>query len=157
MVGVISGRSDIEAYLTQIGQNSPLDLDESRREITDEDSKFLLQRFDKTQRLADVALIAAIATLLIIFFIFTALIFIYRNNLAYFSTLTGGDLLSMLTIVSWLRRLWLEKTTIETLRVFLVKMKPEDAAQIITTFYFNAMKQSPNIQKAGRKVKQALS
>jgi hypothetical protein len=80
----------------------------------------------------------AVAIVVLLFVGCILLVIYYRHAPNTAILVMGGNGLQLLLLVSWLRRLWIEKTTVETLLVAVEALPPAEAAKILVAFYFNA-------------------
>ena len=81
---------------------------------------------------------AAVAVVICLFLGCVALVIYYRHEPNTAILVMGGNGLQLLLLVGWLRRLWIEKTTVETLLVAAEVLPPSDAAKLLVAFYFRA-------------------
>lgn len=126
---VATGQDDAQAMgVTQV---------QSRLETQ---SSTLVANLHARQLWAGRILIVAILVLCAIFLVGVALVFYYRDSPTTISILFGGNFFSLLAIVYWLRRLWLEKTVLDTLLILIASMPPTEAAKTITQFHFKAIR-----------------
>jgi hypothetical protein len=82
----------------------------------------------------------AVALVLALFLGCVALVIYYRHTPNIAILVMGGNGLQLLLLVGWLRRLWMEKTTVETLLIAVEELPPNDAARLLTAFYFRAIR-----------------
>lgn len=99
----------------------------------------MLSSLQQSQASARLIIIVAVILLCALFIVGIALVFYYRDLPGTITFIFGGNFFSLLIVVFWLRRLWLEKTTIDTLLVLVSKLPPEEAAKIIVSFHFKSI------------------
>ena len=136
-----SVRKTIDAYLTKTGQrDTPILGREIDHAAIKDAAPSLLSQLQKSQASAGLIIFIAVGLLCALFVVGVALIFYYRNSPGTIALIFGGNFFSLLIIVFWLRRLWLEKTTIDTLMVLVSGMSTAEAAKVIVGFHFKAIK-----------------
>ena len=128
-------------FLVATGQDDAQEMGETQDQSRLEgQSSKLVANLQARQVWAGRILIAAILVLCAIFLVGVALVFYYRDSPTTISILFGGNFFSLLVIVYWLRRLWLEKTVLDTLLILVASMPPTEAAKTITQFHFKAIR-----------------
>jgi hypothetical protein len=139
--------SIVHDYLSAIGQDSagPLGGDESAeradpKKHDPEAVSRMISRFQARQREATGILKAAVIALFVLLALAAAVIYYHRMDPKVVAGVLGGQLLGLLVIVVWLRRLWLEKTVIDTLLILIASMPPVEAAQLIIRFHFRSLR-----------------
>jgi hypothetical protein len=95
-----------------------------------------LQMLQGTDRHLILVLVVLICVL---FLTGLGLVIYYRDNPTRVSLVLGGNYLSLLVIVGFLRRIWLEKRTIDALLVIAESLKPAEAAKTLVAFHFRCM------------------
>lgn len=130
--------SVVDAYLERIGQNRVQELGEQRPEPSKEDQAFLIEGLRRTRRFNANIIIVAIIILCAIFLLGAFLVIYYRSAPQTMAMVFGGNFLSLLVIVAWLRRLWFEKSTLDLLTALLPSLPAADAAQVVTTWRFQS-------------------
>lgn len=113
----------------------------------------LLSRLQKRQESARFIIVIAVILLCFLFFAGIALIAYHRNSPQIVSILFGGNFFSLLIVVYWLRRLWLEKTAIDTLLIIISGMTPIEAAKTLMKFHFASINTKNRTSLLGRDVK----
>lgn len=83
--------------------------------------------------------IVSIVLLCIIFGLGIFFAIYYRDNPTTIGVIFGGTFLSLLAIVSRLRRIWLEKSLMDVSLSVLEDLPPQDAAKFIQTIYYNML------------------
>ena len=136
--------SAIENYLESTGQLQLKQLGpREEKAITREHNQRLAARLSRRRQSNDRIVIIATAVLCVLFVLGIALLLYYRDNPTVIWPAVGGMLASNLGIVASLRRLWIEKTLIDSLLVVAAELPPEQAAKYIVLLYWNLVKQ-PN-------------
>lgn len=141
----------VHAYLEDTGQSTApafgrvkLDRDLGKSEV-------LFERLRKSQEKADKVIVAAVACLVALFVLVVGLVLYHVDKPAIMTALLGGgNIFATLIIVRWLRRLWLEKSAIDTLLVMVVDLPPADGAKLIMEFYFRTMSQGDSASRADK-------
>lgn len=95
----------------------------------------LLGRFDHIKKSNRLGKTLAIATLIATFLVTLYFAFLYQDDIKSVSLILGGNFLSLLVITRWLRRIWLESTTLDILCVLVEDLPAKEAVQVIATFY----------------------
>jgi hypothetical protein len=83
--------------------------------------------------------VVAIVLLCIIFGLGIFFAIYYRDNPTTIGVIFGGTFLSLLAIVSRLRKIWLEKSLMDVSLCVIEDMSPQDAAKFIQTIYYNML------------------
>lgn len=129
----------VRSYLDRVGQNQPQVLGEQTVDFDPRDKTMLLSGFAAVRKSNSLSKLLAIAVLVVIFSLTVYLALLHRNDMKFLSFILGGNFLSLLVIVGWLRRVWLEGTTLDILSLLIQSMSPQEAVQVISTFYFTAI------------------
>ncbi|NHZ91033.1 hypothetical protein F2P45_18705 [Massilia sp. CCM 8733] len=124
----------ISAFLTANNQHSAPHQGEPPP-IDPRHSATLLDRFDHIQKSNRLSKTLAIGILVGTFLVTLYFAFLYQNDIKSVSFILGGNFLSLLVIAGWLRRIWLEGTTLDILCVLLQNLPPREAVQVLATFY----------------------
>jgi hypothetical protein len=82
----------------------------------------------------------AVGLLVALFLFCIFLVIYYRAQPNTAILLVGGNALQLVVLVGWLRRLWVEKTAVETLLISIEELPPSEAAKILLGFYFRTLK-----------------
>jgi hypothetical protein len=133
--------STIESYLKRIGQSTAIALGPKEKRATREDSDALASSIAPQSKGIAWTLRIAVAMLCAIFLGSLGIIFYYRDDPTRIGVLlgAGGGLFSLLAVIRWLRRLWIEENTMEFIRKILDDLPPEKAAEMISQYYFMMM------------------
>jgi len=134
--------SDIAAFVAQIGHQSVLPLGANERIVDKADVDFLLERFRRTQKLTNFLIFAAASTVLAVFLMSISIMYIYISQPKVVVFLFGGDISTLMVATVMLRRLWMDKVTVDILTVIIAGMSPREAAKTLTTFYFQFVAKS---------------
>jgi hypothetical protein len=127
-------------YLKQIGQLEAQDLGSKRQEVTVANKEFLLDSFQRQASANGKIIAVAVALLCVLFAVGVGLVIYFKNSPAALTAVAGGNLMSLLGIVAWLRRLWFEKNTMVALYLVAANLSPQEAAKVIVSFHFRAVK-----------------
>jgi uncharacterized membrane protein len=129
----------IDSYLRSIKQHSAPSQADEQLLLNPEDKTALLARFTQINKSNSVSKALAIAVLVATFGVTLYFAFLYKHDIKSVSIILGGNLLSLLVIAGWLRRIWLEGTTLDILSLLVQGLPPKEAAEVITTFYFGTL------------------
>jgi hypothetical protein len=132
-------KKTLAQYLQSIGQLDAHHLGDSESQFTDSQRDQLARQLEH-QYANNHILIWLAAFLWIVLFVLGACFAIhFRNNLTGLSLLFGGSFMALGGNMLALRRLWLDSSIIGALLAILPGLTPNEAAKVITTFYFNAI------------------
>lgn len=126
----------LASYLRRIEQYEPQSLGRPRRPVTSEDSVFLRDSLTRRLRFNNAILFVAVAMLCLLFMLGSFLLFHHRNSPNAVGIISGASFASLLGIISFLRRLWLDKSAIDLLVHATYSLPPEESAKLVTSFYF---------------------
>jgi hypothetical protein len=130
----------LASYLRRIEQYEPQSLGKTPRSVTNEDSQFLRDSLNRQLRFNN-SLIVVAAILLCGLFLLGAFLIVYnRRSLDAVGVISGTTFAALLGIVAFLRRLWLDKSAMDLLIYASYGLSPAEAAKLVTTFYFKALK-----------------
>jgi len=129
----------ISDYLRQTGQDAPAVLGEAKDVAASPALPALLDRLEKRQASAQIIIYTAVAVLAGLFLVGVALIAYHRDAPSTMAAIFGGNFFSLLIVVHWLRRLWLEKTAIDTLLIIVSGLPPAEAIRIVMKFHFSSI------------------
>ena len=85
-------------------------------------------------------LIMAMILLGMIFLMGVFFVFYYRDQPQTLGMIFGGSFFTLLVVVMWLRKLWVENNLIEMSRAVLQNLPPTEAVKFIETLYWNMLK-----------------
>lgn len=125
-------------YLRRIEQYEPQKLGRTARPVTEEDSRFLRESLTRQLRFNNAIIIVAVVLLCCLFFLGIVLIVSHLNSLSAVAVISGATFASLLGIIGFLRRLWLEKSAMDVLIHASISLPPLETAKLITSFYFAA-------------------
>ncbi len=111
----------------------PLGTDEIAKDITPEDSKYLLELLEKDLKKLNKIFISIILAMLSLLFGLGVFV-VYSSNCDEI-VMIGGSLGSLLVIIWKVRQLWLEMFIIKYASYVLPKLPPEQAAKFILHLY----------------------
>jgi hypothetical protein len=131
-------------YLRRIGQYEAQRLGGEAHQISPADSEFLRDSLCRQIRFSDRLITVAVILLCGLFVVGVFLILYNRGSLNATAVISGGTFASMLVIIRWLRQLWLDKSTMDMLVNAANGLSPAEAAKLVTTFYFKALRASPS-------------
>lgn len=129
-------RQTLADYLRRIEQFEPQSLGKIQRSVTSEDNQFLRDSL-KRQLSFNNSLIAVAVILLCGLFLLGAFLIVYhRDSVNAVTVISGTTFAALLGIISFLRRLWLDKSAIDLLVHASYGLSPAESAKLVTTFYF---------------------
>ena len=135
-------KSIYQAFLedTNLLELEKLGSDERNVEIHKSASLNLKSNILKQSKLNNNILIVSIVLLCIIFGLGIFFAVYYRDNPTTIGVIFGGTFLSLLAIVSRLRRIWLENILMDVSINVIEDLPPQDAAKFIQTIYYNMLR-----------------
>jgi hypothetical protein len=86
-------------------------------------------------RVSDRLVAVVVALLAILFLTGIGLAIYHRDKPEFMSAIIGGDLLSLLAVVAWMRRIIVEKTQIDLSIAMIEALPPEQSAVFLMTLY----------------------
>lgn len=129
----------VQAYLEDTGQSTAPTFGRGKLDRNLGKSEVLFERLRKSQEKADKVIVAAVACLVALFVLVVGLVLYLVDKPTIMTALLGGNIFATLIIVRWLRKLWLEKSAIDTLLVMVVDLPSAEGAKLIMEFYFRTM------------------
>src|ERR1700730_15345683 len=105
----------VRDYLRQIDQFEPQSLGKRRRPITPQDSQFLRERIGHQARINDRISVIAVTLLVCLFGLGVSLIIYDLGPVRAEAAISGTTFASLLVVVRFLRRLWLDKSRMDLL------------------------------------------
>ena len=129
-------------YLRRIGQYEPQSLGKASRPVTAEDAQFLRDSLSRQQKFNNSILIVAVILLCCLFLLGMFLIIRHRDSVSAVAVISGTTFAALLAIVRFLRRLWLDKSTMDVLLHASYGMSPAESAKLVTSFYFKTFETS---------------
>ena len=134
-----------EEYLKGIGRFAQtIDLGREEiepRPVTEKDSQFLTAQLNRQYKANNNMIIIATTMLVILFVLGVFLVFYYLDSPKIISVVFGGTFLSLLSIISRLHKLWIEKNMMDVSLIILQTLTPEQAAQFFKELYWNKIRQ----------------
>lgn len=140
----------VQAYLEDIGQSKARNFGLGETDVDTGKSALLFERLRRSQEKADKVIAAAVACLVVLFILVVGLVVYLIDKPTTIAVLLGGNIFATLIIVRWLRKLWLEKSAIDTLLVMVVDLPPEQGTKLIMEFYFRTMNLSDSASPADK-------
>jgi hypothetical protein len=122
-------------YLRHIGQFDPQPLGKEPRSITLQDSQFLRETLDRRTKSNTWIIIVAVGLLICLFGLEVFLILYNRDSI----TVTATTFASLLVIVGYLRRLWLDKSKMDVLIHASCVIGPEELAKLVASLYYKGL------------------
>jgi len=105
-----------------------------------ENNKAFKTLLDKQITFNNSMVITAIVLLCLIFLIGVFFVFYYRDSPQTIGGIFGGTFFSLLAIIVWLRKLWVEKNFMDMATIVLTDLPPMEAAKFVETIYWNMLK-----------------
>jgi hypothetical protein len=127
----------VRDYLRQIDQFEPQSLGKRRRPITPQDSQFLRERIGHQARINDRIIVIAVTLLVCLFGLGVSLIIYDLGSVRAEAAISGTTFASLLVVVRFLRRLWLDKSRMDLLYLATSVLGPEELAKLATSFYYD--------------------
>jgi hypothetical protein len=140
----------VQAYLEEIGQSKAQNFGVEKKDFDPGKSTVLFERLRRSQEKADKIIGAAVACLVVLFILVVGLVIYLIDKPTTVTVLLGGNIFATLIVVRWLRKLWLEKSAIDTLLIMVVDLPPAQGTKLIMEFYFRTMNQSDSTSPADK-------
>ncbi|MBK8703375.1 MAG: hypothetical protein IPN33_06955 [Saprospiraceae bacterium] len=131
-------------FHSYLSDNSLLDLEklgseDKKVEVSRNTSDTLKNNILRESKFNNNIVVVAIVLLCIIFGLGIFFAIYYRDSPTTIGVIFGGTFLSLLAIVSRLRKIWLEKSLMDVSLSVIEDMSPQDAAKFIQTIYYNML------------------
>jgi len=136
---MITFRTIVSSFVDELGQARVQPLGGTTREPQPEQVRRFSGRLKRQSDRNSYLMAAAVAVLCLLFVVCVFLVVYYRHSPKTTMLVFGGNILQLIVIVAWLRRLWLDKNTMEALLIVADELPPLEAAKIITNFYFKVL------------------
>jgi hypothetical protein len=149
-------RQSLGEYLRHIGQSEPQPLGKKPRSITSEDSLFLRQTLDRQVKSNDWIIVVAVVLLIFLFLLEVFLILYNLNSIPATAVISATTFASLLGIIGYLRRLWLDKSVMNVLIHATSVIAPEDLAKLVGTLYFKGLDTQWDAGRARQGVQSAV-
>jgi hypothetical protein len=133
---MLSMRRSLGEYLRHIGQFEPQPLGKEPRSITSEDSQFLRETLDRHVKSNDWIIIVAVVLLIFLFVLEVFLLLYNLNSIPATAVISATTFASLLGIIGYLRRLWLDKSVMNVLIHATYVIAPEDLAKLVASLYY---------------------
>jgi F0F1-type ATP synthase assembly protein I len=130
----------LRGYIQRLGQDKTASLGGKQKTPTEADTQFLISALQTKSKENGTIIIVAVILLFALFCVGIGFAIYFRDSPAAISSVLGGNLLVLLGIVAWLRRLWFDKNTMDTLMLIIPGLSASEAAKVVTSFYFRAVK-----------------
>jgi hypothetical protein len=133
-----------EAYLSRIGRLADEKLGDDEAVLakempTEQDSKFLQGMIKKQVAFNNGMMVLALVGLCIIFIIDIYFIFYYRDEPKTLAFLFSGTFVSLAGVITWLRKLWVQKSVFDVSMNVLQELDPVEAAKFIEVTYWKLL------------------
>jgi len=129
----------VEDFLKDTKQLDLKKLGGEEGEITQEQISSFTESLKKSERFNKNIILLAIVLLCIIFGIGVFFIFYFRNEPKTIGILFGGTFLSLIPIITQLRKLWLNKSLMDLSINVIQNLPPKEAAKFMETLYWNML------------------
>jgi hypothetical protein len=114
-------------------------LGKERRLITLQDSQFLRETLDRRTKSNTWIIIVAVGLLICLFGLEVSLILYNRDSIPATAVMSGTTFASLLIIIGYLRRLWLDKSKMDVLIHASYVIGPEELAKLVATLYYKGL------------------
>jgi hypothetical protein len=132
--------SILKEFAIAVEQVTPQKMGGIAKPIGQQDVNKVSSRMSDLVRKNGYMMHVAVGIVLALFLFCIAVVVYYRNNPNTAVMVMGGNSLQLVLLVGWLRRLWVEKTAVETLLIATEELPPADAAKLLLSFYFKVLK-----------------
>ena len=139
-ISMRSLRVELHDFLAGLGVLKPVTLGGEKIHAFSDAHKRSLQRILETQyQFNNRVLSLAISMVAVVFFLGIFFALYYRENPKMLQVVLGGNLLSILVTVAWIRKLWIEKGLVDLARLAVEGMATEDAIRLASTIYWRLL------------------
>jgi hypothetical protein len=130
-------RAALAEYMRQSGQAGPRKLGDPPAEPADLNraTTWLRGYLRERVQVSDRLVIVVVVLLCALFFTGIGLAIYHRDHPGFMSALIGGNLLSLLAVVAWLRRILIEKTQMDLSMALIEALPPEQSVVFMMTLY----------------------
>lgn len=131
----------VEHFLKETRQLDFIQLggEETEIEVTTKQINTFKETLSKSKRFNKNIILFAIILLGITFLIGIFFVFYHRDNPRTIGLLFGGTFLSLLVIITQLRKLWLNKSLMDLSLSVIQDLPPKEAAKFVETIYWNTL------------------
>jgi hypothetical protein len=136
---MLSMRRSLGEYLRHIGQFEPRPLGKKPRSITSEDSQFLRETLGRQVKSNAWIIVVAVVLLVFLFALEVFLILYNLNSIPATAVISATTFASLLGIIGYLRRLWLDKSIMNVLIHATYVIAPEDLAKLVASLYYKGL------------------
>ena len=146
--------------LSEVGALEPVTLGAAPKQKASPADKEKVEQVIAEQRVFNSRVVTlAISMLVAIFIIAVAVALYHINRPAVATAAIGGNLLSLVLIVSWMRRLWIERGIIDLAQVAIRELAPEEGIKLACSLYFGllASKTENKVQQPRKKTNRKTS
>lgn len=105
-------------------------------------SELLSARLLQQAKVNNTIIMLAVGMLFVLFAIGIYLIIHYQDDVKTIGLIFGGTFLSLLGIVGWLRKLWIDKNLLDMSAGIIGQLSPAEAAKYVETMYLNMRKEN---------------
>jgi hypothetical protein len=137
---LLSLQQSVKEYLARVGQIDGVPLDDKTPSAAD--SVFLRSALTDSEAFNNWLLGVVVALLCSAFVISCLFIFRYRDSLTAVATITGLQSFSLVGLIGWLRRLWIDKNTTDLFKNASNRLTPEQTVALVSAYYHLMMEKS---------------
>jgi hypothetical protein len=138
----MSGRlnSILKEFAITVEQVTPQQMGGTAKPVGQHDLNKTSARMSELARKNGYMMHVAVGIVIALFLFCIAVVIYYRDRPNTAIMVMGGNTLQLVLLVAWLRRLWVEKTAVDTLLIAVEELPAAYAAKLLLTFYFKAVK-----------------
>jgi len=126
--------------LAEIGALEPVTLGTSQKPKVSQAEKEKVEQVIAQQRTFNSRVLTLAISMLVAIFLAAMFLALYHINRPTFAAAAiGGNLLSLLLIVSWMRRLWIERGIIDLAQVAIRGLPPDEGIKLACSMYFGLL------------------
>lgn len=135
-----------ESYLNKLGDLKPVQLGKHGKippiseDVLEKSGASFKELLLSQIKFNNGIILTAVIGLVIIFIIDIYFIFYYRDDLKALAFLFGGTFLSLIGVIRWLRKLWMDKTVMDVTLGVIQDLPPEVAMQHIQVTYWRIIR-----------------
>jgi len=133
-------RRALATVLGEIGVLEHVTLGTSQKQQVSPADKEKIERVLAEQQTFNSTVLALAISMLVVIFLAGVFLAIYHiNRPAFAAAAIGGNLLSLLLTVSWMRRLWVEKGIVDLARLAVQEFPPDEGIKLACSLYFGLL------------------
>jgi hypothetical protein len=133
---------DLRNLLNELELIEPVTLGKRQRRPVSAAHAAKLDALLASQRLFNNRLVVVAVCMVVGVFLLSVFFTLYhRDNPAMLPVAFGGNLLSILVTVGWVRTLWIEKGHLDLASVAIAQLPPEEAIRLASSLYWHLLSQ----------------